>query len=193
MPATSSPGTVTARRVLRSTTLQSPLGPLIAAALDEGICLLEFHDRPLLPAQRRMVEARLGGRMEEGGHRWLDQVGRELGEYFGGRRKRFEVPLIYPGTPFQVQVWKALLRIPYGATRSYAELAEHLGSKGGQRAVGHANGMNRIAILIPCHRVVASDGGLAGYGGGLHRKRALLRLEGAVTGGRADQGVLDLL
>ena len=192
MLGTTSSAIAAERGVIRFATVRSPLGPLIAAAVDDGICLLEFHDRPMLPAQRQTIETRLGGRLEEGGHPWLDQLGRELGEYFEGRRTRFEVPLVYPGTPFQVRVWKTLLRIPYGATRSYAELAEQLGSKGGQRAVGHANGMNRIAIVIPCHRVVTSDGGLGGYGGGLRRKRALLRLEGAVTGGGADQEVLAL-
>lgn len=165
---------------INAAVLSSPLGSLWAAAVDEGVCLLEFHDRPLLPAQRRIIERRLGGRLRDCPHPWLDQLAHELKEYFHGRRRRFSVPLIYPGTAFQVRVWQSLLAIPYGQTRSYGELADLVGSRGGQRAVGRANGMNRIAIVIPCHRVITSDGGLGGYGGGLRRKRALLELEGAL-------------
>jgi len=101
----------------------------------------------------------------------------ELGEYFAGERRSFDVPLDAPGTDFQRAVWEHLLTIPYGQTRSYDQVARALGRAGAQRAVGRANGMNRIAILVPCHRVVQKDGGLRGYGGGLWRKRWLLELE----------------
>src|SRR5262249_56091927 len=94
--------------------------------------------------------------------------------YFAGELRLFSLPLVYPGSPFQVRVWNELLRIPYGKTCSYEELARRIGSSSGQRAVGHANGLNRIAILIPCHRVVNKDGKLGGYGGGLWRKKYLL-------------------
>ena len=102
---------------------------------------------------------------------------KELDSYFTGELRHFSVPLVYPGSPFQVRVWNELLRIPYGETCSYEELARRVGSSSGQRAVGHANGLNRIAIVIPCHRVVNKDGKLGGYGGGLWRKQYLLDLE----------------
>ncbi len=105
---------------------------------------------------------------------------KELEQYFAGNLKQFSVPLVYPGTPFQERVWNQLLRIPYGQTRSYEDLARQIDSAGSQRAVGHANGLNRIAIVIPCHRVVNKDGKLGGYGGGLWRKQFLLDLEQGV-------------
>jgi AraC family transcriptional regulator of adaptative response/methylated-DNA-[protein]-cysteine methyltransferase len=107
----------------------------------------------------------------------LDQLRRELEEYFAGRRREFAVDLTAPGTPFEERVWEALRTIPYGETWSYERLAQAVGSPGASRAVGSANGRNRIAILIPCHRVVNKDGRLGGYGGGLWRKEALLHLE----------------
>ncbi|MGA9364894.1 MAG: methylated-DNA--[protein]-cysteine S-methyltransferase [Bacteroidota bacterium] len=100
-----------------------------------------------------------------------------MDDYFNGSLKRFSVPLLYPGTPFQQSVWKELLRIPYGKTVSYEDLARRIGSPSAQRAVGHANGLNRIGIVIPCHRVVNKNGKLGGYGGGLWRKQKLLVLE----------------
>jgi O-6-methylguanine DNA methyltransferase len=107
----------------------------------------------------------------------------ELERYFSGRLKRFSVPLEYPGTEFQVRVWRALLDIPFGETRSYEDVARALGKPGAVRAVGHANGLNRIAIVIPCHRVVNKNGELGGYGGGLWRKKHLLALERGLTRG----------
>ncbi|MCL4864936.1 MAG: methylated-DNA--[protein]-cysteine S-methyltransferase, partial [Gemmatimonadales bacterium] len=107
----------------------------------------------------------------------IAQTEAELAEYFEGRRREFSIPLAYPGTPFQESVWRQLLRIPYGQTLSYDGLATRIGRPGAQRAVGTANGCNRIAILIPCHRVIRSDGTLSGYGGGVWRKQRLLDLE----------------
>jgi O-6-methylguanine DNA methyltransferase len=107
----------------------------------------------------------------------LEQLRAELGEYFARTRREFTVPLAYPGTAFEREVWTRLLGIPYGETRSYEELARAVGRPGASRAVGTANGRNRIAILIPCHRVVNKNGELGGYGGGLWRKRLLLELE----------------
>ncbi len=155
----------------------SPVGPLVAGAVDEGVCLLEFADRRALEAQLATLRRRLGMPLLPGRHPHLEQLEVELGEYFAGSRRQFEVPLTYPGTPFQRRVWEELLRIPYGETRSYEDLAVAVGRPGAQRAVGHANGQNRLAILIPCHRVIGKDGGLGGYGGGLWRKRHLLDLE----------------
>ncbi len=110
----------------------------------------------------------------------LDALRTQLNEYFAGGRRGFDLPLDYPGTDFQRRVWDALGRIPYGETRTYAELAEDLGMPNAARAVGRVNGLNRISILVPCHRVISADGGLGGYGGGLWRKLRLLETEGAV-------------
>jgi AraC family transcriptional regulator of adaptative response/methylated-DNA-[protein]-cysteine methyltransferase len=156
--------------------LESPLGPLVVGATAGGLCLLEFSDRRMLEAQLESVRQRLGPVLP-GADPLFEQLRSELAEYFAGARREFTVPLVYPGTPFQVKVWDALRQIPYGETRSYETLAWSVGAPGAQRAVGHANGQNRLAILIPCHRVVNKDGKLGGYGGGLWRKRLLLDLE----------------
>jgi AraC family transcriptional regulator of adaptative response/methylated-DNA-[protein]-cysteine methyltransferase len=157
--------------------VESPLGPLLVAAAPAGICLLEFSDRRALESQFATLQRRLGRAVVPGRHKHLDQLKKELAEYFAGRRRIFEVPLVYPGSPFQEAVWNQLLGIPYGATRSYEEVARAIGRAGAQRAVGTANGQNRIAICIPCHRVVNKGGRLGGYGGGLWRKQFLLDLE----------------
>ena len=158
------------------TEIDSPVGVLVAGATERGLCLLEFRDREILETQIAKVRERVGP-TETGTQPLLEQVKRELDEYFRGRRKTFSVPLVYPGTPFQSKVWNALRRIPFGVTISYEELAHRVGSPAGQRAAGHANGQNPIAIIIPCHRVINKDGKLGGYGGGLWRKRILLDLE----------------
>ena len=161
--------------------IDSPVGVLVAGVTDDGVCLLEFRDRvileePRLETQVAKVRARVGP-TRQGSHPLLDQLRTELEEYFGGRRREFTVPLVYPGTPFQSKVWNALRAIPFGETISYEELARRVGSPAGQRAAGHANGQNPLAIIIPCHRVINKDGKLGGYGGGLWRKRLLLALE----------------
>jgi len=165
--------------------LESPLGPLVAGVTDRGVCLLEFSDRRALGAQLERVRHRVGPVLP-GAHPLLEQLRSELAEYFERRRREFAVPLVYPGTPFQVRVWEALRLIPYGQTCSYEQLAWAVGAPGAQRAVGHANGLNRLAILIPCHRVISKDGKLGGYGGGLWRKQSLLDLE------RGEQTALSL-
>ena len=157
--------------------IESPLGPLIAGADDRGICLLEFSDRRMLEAQLKTLSRRLRRPLVPGEHRYLEQLRSELGEYFDGKRSAFEVPLNAPGTPFQERVWKELLGIPYGELRSYEQIAIAAGSPKAVRAVGCANGLNRIAIVIPCHRVVGKDGTPTGYGGGIWRKQRLLELE----------------
>jgi O-6-methylguanine DNA methyltransferase len=112
-----------------------------------------------------------------GKHKHLDTLDKQLAEYFARKRRDFTLPLTYPGTDFQRAVWAGLLKIPYGKTWSYEQLAEYVGRPGAQRAVGTANGQNRIAIVIPCHRVINKGGKLGGYGGGLWRKQILLDLE----------------
>ncbi|MEQ1440388.1 methylated-DNA--[protein]-cysteine S-methyltransferase [Fontimonas sp. SYSU GA230001] len=157
--------------------LDSPLGPLLAAARDAGIVLLEFTERRMLEAQFDALRRHFQVPLVPGDHPLLRQLKTELAEYFAGARRAFTLPLVYPGSDFQRAVWNALLQIPYGATRSYDDLARAVGRPGACRAVGTANGRNRIAILIPCHRVVNKNGQLGGYGGGLWRKQRLLDLE----------------
>jgi AraC family transcriptional regulator of adaptative response/methylated-DNA-[protein]-cysteine methyltransferase len=169
--------------------IESPLGPLVVGASDAGVCLLEFSDRRMLETQFQTLKQRFGAILP-GNHPWLDQLRAELGEYFAGTRKEFTVPLVYPGSPFQVKVWSALREIGYGETRSYEQLAWAVGKPNACRAVGHANGQNRIAIVIPCHRVVNKGGKLGGYGGGLWRKQLLLNLE---RGGQEELGLPDAL
>src|SRR5262245_17857740 len=159
------------------TWIESPVGPLLAGSNREGVCLLEFTDRRMLETQFDVLRRRLGCAIVPGENEHLKKLKRELADYFAGKLRQFTVPLVYPGTPFQKRVWDELLRIPYGQTRAYEEMAARIGHPGAQRAVGTANGCNRIAIVIPCHRVVNKDGKLGGYGGGLWRKQMLLDLE----------------
>ncbi len=145
--------------------LPSPIGPLYVAADDAGLTKLytdghRFH-------------ASAG---PDDGH--FEDVARQLDEYFAGERTEFDLPLSEHGTPFELDVWSALRRIPYGETRSYGELAREVGSVA--RAVGRANGRNQISIIVPCHRVIGADGSLTGYAGGLDAKRALLEHEQGV-------------
>jgi AraC family transcriptional regulator of adaptative response/methylated-DNA-[protein]-cysteine methyltransferase len=171
---------VSGRGRVAVTMVETPQGPMLAGATDDGICLLEFTDRPMLPTELAAL-ARIRGPIVGGRHRHLDRLRDELGEYFGGRRAMFEVPLDTPGSAFQQAVWAGLRGIPFGTTVTYAELAAAIGQPGAARAVGHANGSNRVAIVVPCHRVVAAGGGLGGYGGGLDRKQRLLDLEAAAS------------
>lgn len=156
--------------------LPSPLGPLLAAAGDDGLYLLSFADGD--PAAQLAAAGRdLGRPVLPGPHPHLDTLRAELDAYFAGRLRAFTVPVAYPGTPFQRRVWDELLRIPYGETRSYRDVAAATGDARAVRAVGRANGTNRICVVIPCHRVVNTGGELGGYGGGLRRKQYLLNLE----------------
>jgi AraC family transcriptional regulator of adaptative response/methylated-DNA-[protein]-cysteine methyltransferase len=139
----------------------------------------------MLPTQLARIDRLVGGTFAPGTNRILNRAARELKAYFEGELKRFSTPLHAPGTAFQTRVWEELNRIPYGATRSYAEVAAAIGRATAVRAVARANGDNRIAIMIPCHRVIGADGNLTGYGGGRWRKRRLLDLEGGGAGQRS--------
>ena len=141
---------------------------MLAAASPSGVCFLEFRKRRIPAALRATAPG-------ESPH--LDRLERELHAYFAGRLRRFRVPLDLRGTPFQKEVWAQLTQIPYGATRSYGEIATAVGRPSAFRAVGAANGKNPVSIVVPCHRLVGAAGALTGYGGGLHRKRRLLELE----------------
>ncbi|HKE96669.1 MAG TPA: methylated-DNA--[protein]-cysteine S-methyltransferase [Povalibacter sp.] len=157
--------------------IDTPVGPMLAGATSTAVVLLEFSERAILERQLETLRTRFAARIVPGNNSWLTALRRQLGEYFAGKRRNFELPLEYPGTPFQEKVWSTLLTIPYGETWSYLELARTIGDTRATRAVGTANGMNRIAIVIPCHRVINANGELGGYGGGLWRKRILLDLE----------------
>lgn len=171
------PGRAAARDAITLAWLESPLGPLVAGARDDGVCLLEFTDRRMLEKQFAVLRRWFGAPLAPGSHPLLDRLRDELDRYFAGDLREFSLPLVYPGTPFQRRVWDELLRVPYGETRSYQELARATGDARAVRAVGRTNGLNRIAILIPCHRIVNKNGDLGGYGGGLRRKQFLLDLE----------------
>ena len=143
----------------------SPIGPLTLIASEEGLVALEFGKKKrkdCIDDSKRLAPYR-----------------KQLDEYFAGKREDFTIPLDIRGTDFQKRCWQQLLKIPYGQTRSYRQIAEAVGNRNAVRAVGLANGQNPIAIIVPCHRVIASDGTLCGYGGGLDIKEELLRLEGA--------------
>jgi AraC family transcriptional regulator of adaptative response/methylated-DNA-[protein]-cysteine methyltransferase len=157
--------------------IETPLGPMVGGATNKGVCLLEFTDRRMLETQLDILHQRFACAIVPGERPVLESLRTELGRYFEGKLTKFTVPLDTRGTPFQERVWAALLQIPFGQTRSYEQMAAAIGNPAAIRAAAHANGCNRIAILVPCHRVVNKDGQLGGYGGGLWRKRKLLDLE----------------
>ncbi|WP_404302176.1 methylated-DNA--[protein]-cysteine S-methyltransferase [Alicycliphilus denitrificans] len=163
---------------LLSCTIPTPLGDMLAVACAQGLCLLEFVGQQGVARELAQVEAARGGAAQTGDSPILAQVRAELAQYFAGQRQRFGVPLDLVGTPFQLAAWQALLGIPYGQTRSYAQQAKGIGKPTATRAVAAANGANKVSVIVPCHRVIGSDGSLTGFGGGLARKQALLALEG---------------
>jgi methylated-DNA-[protein]-cysteine S-methyltransferase len=156
----------------------SPVGPLTVVAEDGAIVGLYMDLQQHRPGDDELGDADPRGRGAEPFRGAADQ----LDAYFAGELTTFDLPLAPRGSEFRQRVWAALQEIPYGQTESYGQLAERIGSPGGARAVGLANGKNPIGIVIPCHRVVGSDGSLTGYGGGLDRKRQLLELELGVSG-----------
>ncbi|PWE53524.1 cysteine methyltransferase [Metarhizobium album] len=154
------------------TIVASPVGELTLVAGENGlVAVLWENDKP--------ERVRTGAVVEDARHPVLVETARQLGEYFDGRRRAFDLALDFVGTPFQRQVWAALLAIPYGETRSYGQLAETLGRPSAARAVGAANGRNPISIITPCHRLIGANGDLTGFAGGLDNKRFLLALEAA--------------
>jgi O-6-methylguanine DNA methyltransferase len=175
--------------LLHCASIDSAIGPLFLAASSTGLVALEFDARlpgqqSIRPNPRDLREEKRGIKFEDS-PRLMRPYLRELEEYFAGARREFDFPLDLRGTDFQLACWRALLAIPYGETRSYAAIARAVGKPNAFRAVGMANNRNPIAIVVPCHRVIASDGSLCGYGGGLDVKRKLLELEGALTGSLA--------
>ena len=160
-------------------TIESPIGPLLIAGDDNGLRFLlfsrgPFDSRSLAQGKRSEVKPKPEWEADRG---LLKEPVKQLTAYFAGKLRAFDIPLAPKGTPFQSQVWRALCDIPYGETTSYGELAQRIGNPKAVRAVGLANGSNPISIIIPCHRVIGSNGSLVGYGGGLPIKQALLSLE----------------
>lgn len=153
------------------TLLESSVGPLLLVANDTGLTGIAFDGQRACPSLGS--DAR-----KQASHPVLRQAKAQLQEYFAGARRTFDLPLAPVGTPFQRDVWNALLEIPYGKTQSYGEIARRIGRAKAVRAVGAANGANPLPVVVPCHRVIGADGSLTGYGGELWRKRKLLALEG---------------
>jgi len=165
------------KKLVTITRILTPLGPMIAGAVEEGICLLEFVDRRMIETQIKRLKKYLNAEFVPGQSNYFNELNKQLNEYFNGKRKNFNLPLYLPGTEFQLKVWKELQKIPYGTTRSYKQQAVALKNPNAVRAVARANGDNRIAIIIPCHRVIGKNGQLVGYGGGMWRKQYLINLE----------------
>jgi AraC family transcriptional regulator, regulatory protein of adaptative response / methylated-DNA-[protein]-cysteine methyltransferase len=173
--------------MIKTVKIESPLGELIAGATDDGVCLLEFIDGKRADSECRDLVRLLNQPLEEGENKHLILLRKQLNEYFNGNRKEFTVSLVTPGTEFQMKVWRELLEIRYGTTRSYQEQANAMNRPDSVRAVANANGTNRVSIIIPCHRVIGSNGSLTGYGGGLRRKKWLLDHEKKHSGKALDR------
>ena len=173
----SSPKHNDGKNIILLSRTQTPLGPMFIAATDKGICLLEFVDRRMLETEYKDLQRLLHANIIAGENQHIKLLKKELKEYFNGDRNSFTVKLDAPGTSFQKLVWQALRDIPFGENTNYSQLALNLNKATAVRAVASANGFNRIAIVIPCHRVIGKDGQLRGYGGGLERKAWLLAHE----------------
>jgi AraC family transcriptional regulator of adaptative response/methylated-DNA-[protein]-cysteine methyltransferase len=165
-------GTVRVREI------DTPLGRMTIGATHHAVVLCDFSERRMMPAQLAAIRRRFGPTVD-GVSPLLERVEAQLREFLAGERRAFDLPLDMPGSAFQERVWAELRQIPYGETVAYRELAARVGAPQAPRAVGRANGSNRLALIVPCHRVIAAGGGLGGYGGGLAAKRWLLDLEQA--------------
>ncbi len=169
--------------------INTPLGVMRLGATNKGICLFDFQYRRSIEGIMDRIETLSNDKFKDGDSPFFGVLEDQMGEYFAGTRKVFDVPLHLIGTPFQKSVWEGLLKIPYGETRSYKQQSVFLGNEKAIRAVASANGDNGIAIIVPCHRVIGEDGSLTGYGGGLQRKKWLLDHE-ARNCGRSTQAEL---
>ncbi len=165
------------KRIINITRIETDLGTMIAGATDKGICMLEFADCKTLETELSRLTDSLKAPLVQGDNVFFDALRRQLEQYFKGELQTFDIPLDLSGTEFQKQAWLGLLQIPYGSTTTYAKQAERLGKPSAVRAVANANGKNMISIVLPCHRVIGTDGTPVGYGGGIWRKKKLLELE----------------
>lgn len=159
--------------MIRYARFDTPLGTVVATAADGFITSIDFVDA-------KYAKSVAADWKEDPQFPPLADCMRQLGDYFAGKRRRFELPLAPQGTPFQKRVWQEIARVPFGETITYSELARRAGASGSARAAGAATGRNPVGVVIPCHRIVGADGSLTGYAGGLHRKQRLLELEGAL-------------
>jgi AraC family transcriptional regulator, regulatory protein of adaptative response / methylated-DNA-[protein]-cysteine methyltransferase len=157
--------------------IDTPIEKLIIGATEKGCAISEFSDRGGFERINSRIQKRFSAELVPGNNSFIDQLEEEFNQYFEKKLKVFKTPLDYKGTPFQISVWEELLKIPYGVTCSYGDIAKRLGNPGAMRAVGKSNGDNYLPIIIPCHRVIEATGKLRGYGGGLWRKKYLLELE----------------
>jgi len=165
------------RQVILIHRFTTPLGPMFVCATERGVCLLEFVDRRMLETEFSDLQRLLKARIMAGENRHTRQMEAEMGEYFAGTRQQFDVTLDMPGSEFQRTVWEALQAVPFGETSHYQALAKQIDKPAAVRAVAGANGANRVAIVIPCHRIIGKDGSLTGYGGGIARKAWLIAHE----------------
>jgi len=172
-----SPSQSRSQSIITLSRLSTPLGPMYAGASVQGLCFLEFIDRKMIDNQIEQLQKQMKAKFVKGQSKILDRLEGQLDEYFAGDRHHFDLPLDVQGTDFQKLAWDALTKIPFGEVRSYQQQADRIGKPKAARAVASANAKNHIAIIIPCHRVIAKDGGLAGFGGGIWRKKFLLELE----------------
>jgi len=169
------------KKMCNITHIETDLGTMVAGATDKGICMFEFADYKLLDLELRQLAASFKTSLVQGESPYFDTLREQLDAYFKGERKVFDIPLDLVGTEFQKQVWLSLLQIPYGSTTTYAKQAERVGKPTAVRAVANANGKNKISIILPCHRVIGTDGSLTGYGGGIWRKKKLLEFENWIS------------
>lgn len=165
------------KNIIKTKRYESPCGILLLGSSDGELCLCDWQVEKHSDQVDRRLKRMLKAEYEDGTSEVIEETVQQLDEYFAGRRKEFDIPLLFVGTGFQKKVWNELLNIPYGQTISYREMSHRIGMPNSVRAVAAANGANAISILAPCHRVIGSDGSLTGYGGGLAAKKMLLELE----------------
>ncbi len=163
--------------IMKASWLYTPLGPMIAIANEEGLYLLEFIERRGLKNEIELLQQKTQASIISGITPPIRSIEKELCQYFKGLLTQFETPLFFHGTPFQRKVWEALMKIPFGRTCSYTDVAQAISHPTSYRAVARANGTNQLAIVIPCHRVINSDGSLSGYAGGVLKKKWLIEHE----------------
>ena len=168
------------KNVIKTKRYESPCGVLLLGSFGDKLCLCDWQVEKHRSQVDKRLKRILRAEFEEGTSEVIEQAVLQLDEFFAGKRREFDVPLLFVGTDFQKTVWNELLKIPFGKTISYGEMAQRIGLPKAVRAVANANGANSMSIFAPCHRVIGSDRSLTGYGGGLAAKQMLLELEGVL-------------
>jgi methylated-DNA-[protein]-cysteine S-methyltransferase len=168
--------------VIKTEYFKTPIGELILGSFNDKLCLCDWRYRKMRSSIDSRLTKGINARYVEESSAIVDETKSQLTQYFKGEKQKFEIPLLLIGTDFQKEVWNALLEIPYGKTNTYLQLAKELNNENAIRAVAAANGANAISIIIPCHRIIGSNGDLVGYAGGLEAKMKLLKLENALVG-----------